>query len=407
MLEALYVTIGLLFGAIGVWISAVNSLKNRLAQETEKSAAVLSQNAVLQERIEGINEKNREKFELLEQNKEQMRLEFKELAEKILENNSQKLSIQNQENISKMINPMREQFNEFKKQINDVYIKEAKDRSMLQAEIRSIKEINHQMSQDAKNLTKALKGENKKQGVWGEMVLQSVLENSGLRLGKEYEREVSLEHKSNGSRYRPDVVVHLPDSRDIIIDAKNSLLAYERYVSAENEEQKELFAIEHVASVKKHIKELSEKDYANLKGVKTLDFIFMFVPIESALMMAMEYDGALFDHAFKKNVILVGPTTLMVSLRAVENSWKYERQQKNAQEIAQRAGLLFDKFAGFIQSVEKLGNQITTVQKSYEETFSKLHSGSGSITNQFQKLQKLGAANSKNLPEHITKLNED
>ncbi|MFA7499400.1 MAG: DNA recombination protein RmuC, partial [Sulfurimonas sp.] len=362
---------------------------------------------VLQERIEGINEKNREKFELLEQNKEQMRLEFKELAEKILENNSQKLSIQNQENISKMINPMREQFNEFKKQINDVYIKEAKDRSMLQAEIRSIKEINHQMSQDAKNLTKALKGENKKQGVWGEMVLQSVLENSGLRLGKEYEREVSLEHKSNGSRYRPDVVVHLPDSRDIIIDAKNSLLAYERYVSAENEEQKELFAIEHVASVKKHIKELSEKDYANLKGVKTLDFIFMFVPIESALMMAMEYDGALFDHAFKKNVILVGPTTLMVSLRAVENSWKYERQQKNAQEIAQRAGLLFDKFAGFIQSVEKLGNQITTVQKSYEETFSKLHSGSGSITNQFQKLQKLGAANSKNLPEHITKLNED
>lgn len=407
MLEALYLSIGLLFGAIGVWISVVSSLKNRLRHEAEKLSVLQSQNAVLQERIDGINEKNREKFELLEQNKEQMRLEFKELAEKILENNSQKLSMQNQENISKMINPMREQFNEFKKQINDVYIKEAKDRSMLQSEIRSIKEINHQMSQDAKNLTKALKGENKKQGVWGEMVLQSVLENSGLRLGKEYEREVSLEHKSNGSRYRPDVVVHLPDNRDIIIDAKNSLLAYERYMSAEEEEQKVVFALEHVASVKKHIKELSEKDYANLKGVKTVDFIFMFLPIESALIVAMEHDGSLFDHAFKRNVILVGPTTLMVSLRAVENSWKYERQQKNAQEIAQRAGLLFDKFAGFIQSVEKLGNQITTVQKTYEETFSKLHSGSGSITSQFQKLQRLGAANSKNLPEHITKLNED
>lgn len=407
MFEALYVAVGVLFGAIGVWIAIVGSLKNKLLEESGRSAALQSQNAVLQERIEGINEKNREKFELLEQSKEQMRLEFQELAQKILESNSQKFSLQNQENISKMIEPMKEQFREFKKQIDDVYIKEAKDRSMLQAEIKSIKEINHQMSKDAKNLTKALKGESKKQGVWGEMVLESVLENSGLRLGHEYEREVSLEHESDTVRYRPDVVVHLPDSRDIIIDAKTSLTAYERYSSAESDEQKELFAIEHLSSMKKHIKELSEKDYTNLKGIKTLDFIFMFIPIESALLMAMEYDGSLFDHAFKRNVILVGPTTLMVSMRAVENSWKYERQQRNAQEIAKRAGLLFDKFAGFIESVEKLGNQITTVQKTYDETFSKLHSGSGSITSQFQKLQKLGAANSKNLPQHISNKLED
>lgn len=407
MFEALYVAVGVLFGALGVWIAVVSNLKNSLLKESEKSAALLNKNAVLEERIDGINEKNREKFELLEQSREQMRLEFKELAQKILENNSQKFSLQNQENISKMIDPMREQFREFKKQIDDVYIKEAKDRSMLQAEIRSIKEINHQMSKDAKNLTKALKGESKKQGVWGEMVLESVLEHSGLRLGKEYEREVALEHESDGSRYRPDVVVHLPDSRDIIIDAKTSLVAYERYSSAEDEEQKEQFVMAHVLSMKKHIKELSEKDYTNLKGIKTLDFIFMFVPIESALLMAMEYDGSLFDHAFKRNVILVGPTTLMVSLRAVENSWKYEKQQRNAQEIAKRAGLLFDKFAGFIESVEKLGNQITTVQKTYDETFAKLHSGSGSITSQFQKLQKLGAANSKNLPEHIAGKIED
>lgn len=401
MFEALYVAVGVLFGALGVWIAIVATLKKQLLEESKRTAALLSQNAVLEERIDGINEKNREKFELLEQSKEQMRLEFQELAQKILESNSQKFSMQNQESISKMIEPMREQFREFKKQIDDVYIKEAKDRSMLQAEIRSIKEINHQMSKDAKNLTKALKGESKKQGVWGEMVLESVLENSGLRLGHEYEREVSLEHESDALRYRPDVVVHLPDNRDIIIDAKTSLTAYERYSSAESDEQRELFAIEHLSSMKKHIKELNDKDYTNLKGIKTLDFIFMFIPIESALLMAMEHDSSLFDHAFKRNVILVGPTTLMVSLRAVENSWKYERQQKNAQEIAKRAGLLFDKFAGFIESVEKLGNQITTVQKTYDETFSKLHSGSGSITSQFQKLQKLGAANSKNLPEHM------
>ena len=278
---------------------------------------------------------------------------------------------------------------------------------MLQAEIKSIKEINHKMSTDAKNLTKALKGESKTQGVWGEMILERVLENSGLREGEEYEREVSLRHESDNSRFRPDVIVHLPDTRDIIIDAKTSLSAYEKYTSAEDDEQKEMFAKEHLSSMKKHIKELSEKDYTSLKGVETLDFIFMFVPIESALLMALEYDSSLFDSAFKKNVILVGPTTLMVSLRAVENTWKYEHQQRNAQEIAKRAGLLYDKFVGFVESVDKLGKQIGTVQNTYEETFSKMHSGSGSVTSQFVKLEKLGAAASKNLPQHITRKLED
>jgi len=407
MLEAIYVIIGLLFGAVGVWLTTVKGLNLSLDKTVEKSLNFQNENAVLKERINGINQLNQEKIELLEKNKEQMKLEFKELADQILESNSKKFSTQNQESISKMINPMKEQFNEFKKQIDDVYIKEAKDRSMLQAEIKSIKEINHQMSKDAKNLTKALKGESKTQGVWGEMILESVLENSGLRLGIEYEREVSLEHESDGSRYRPDVIVHLPDTREIIIDAKTSLTAYEQYASSENDEQKELFANQHVASMKKHIKELSEKDYTNLKGLETLDFIFMFVPVESALLMAMEYDSTLFDHAFKKSVVLVGPTTLMVSLRAVENTWKYEHQQRNAQEIAKRAGLLFDKFSGFIDSVERLGKQIGTVQKTYEETFSRMHSGAGSITSQFQKLEKLGAATSKSLPEHITRALED
>ncbi|QOY54774.1 DNA recombination protein RmuC [Candidatus Sulfurimonas marisnigri] len=407
MIETLYLLIGMIFGTLATWLVAVKSIKNSLNEETKKVAALSSENAVLHERISGINQMSQEKIDLLERNKEQMKLEFKDLADKILESNSQKFSTQNQENINKMINPMREQFNEFKKQIDDVYIKEAKDRSMLQAEIKSIKEINHQMSQDAKNLTKALKGESKTQGVWGEMILESVLENSGLRLGKEYKREVSLEHESDGSRYRPDVIVHLPDTRDIIIDAKTSLTAYEQYTSCDNDKDKETFSNLHVASMKKHIKELSDKDYTSLKGVETLDFIFMFVPIESALLMAMEYDSTLFDHAFKKNIILVGPTTLMVSLRAVENSWKYEHQQRNAQEIAKRAGLLFDKFAGFVESIERLGKQIMTVQKTYDEAYSKMHLGAGSITSQFQKLEKLGAAASKELPAHVSKMAEE
>ena len=414
MIEVAYTLVGLFFGAIGVWIVSSKPLKESLkikqAQleiKDELTNKLTNENSVLNERLNNLNKSHEEKIQLLEKSKEQMKLEFKELADKILENNSQKFSNQNQENISKMLDPMKEQFNNFKKQINDVYINEAKDRSALQAEIKSIKEINEQMSKDAKNLTNALKGESKTQGVWGEMILESVLENSGLKLGEQYEREVSLEHESDSSRFRPDVIVHLPNTRDIVIDAKNSLTAYEQYSSASTDEERELYASQHVASMKKHIKELSQKDYTKLKGVETLDFIFMFVPIESALLMAMEYDSTLFDHAFKKNVILVGPTTLMVSLRAVENSWKYEDQKKNAQEIAKRAGLLYDKFVSFVESVEKLGKQIVTVQKTYDEAHSRMISGAGSITSQFNKLKKLGAATSKDLPEHINRAIED
>ena len=300
-----------------------------------------------------------------------------------------------------MITPIKEQFDSFKKQINDVYIKETKERSMLQAEINNIKEINHQMSEEAQRLTSALKGESKTQGIWGEMILERVLENSGLREGESYKREVSLEHESDNSRFRPDVIVYLPDRREIIIDAKTSLRAYEQYISAEDKNQKHHFAEQHLVSMRKHIKELSDKDYTRLKGIETLDFIFMFVPVESALMMALEYDSGLFDQAFKKNVILVGPTTLMVALRAVENTWKMERQQRNAKEIAKRAGLLFDKFIGFVENIEKIGKQINTLQKTYDDTYAKLHTGAGSLTSQFLKLEKLGAVASKKLPEQI------
>ena len=414
LFELIALIIGILVGVSAVWFFGIRTLQERnrelqtnLQDANQELTEFTSEVAVLKERLSNQQIVNEQKLQMLQDNKEQMKLEFKDLADKILDSNSEKFSHQNKEHLSKMISPIKEQFDAFKKQIHDVYINEAKDRSMLQAEIKSIKEINHQMSKEAKNLTTALKGESKKQGIWGEMILESVLENSGLRLGIEYEREVSLEHESDNSRYRPDVIVHLPDTRDIIIDAKTSLTAYEKYVSSADEDQKESFAKQHLASMKQHIKELSDKDYTKLKGVKTLDFIFMFVPIESAMLMAMEYDTSLFDHAFKKNVILVGPTTLMVSLRAVENSWKYEHQQRNAQEIAKRAGLLYDKFVVFIESIEKLGKQIGTVQKTYDEAYNKLHIGTGSLTSRFQKLEQLGASTSKNLPEHIVRQLED
>ena len=412
-LEIIYLLVGLVFGGLGAWIISIKPLgqniksyKETLVKLQETLKEKETQNAVLEERVKNLSTTHDEKIKLLQESKDQLKLEFQDLAQKILESNSKKFSTQNQESLGKILQPIKEQFGEFKKQIEDVYIKEAKERSMLQAEIKNIKEINLHMSQEAQNLTKALKGESKTQGMWGEMILERVLENSGLREGEEYEREVSLEHESNKNRFRPDVIVHLPDGRDIIIDAKTSLSAYERYVSASDEE-KEVFLLEHLDSMKKHIKELSQKDYTKLKGVETLDFVFMFVPIESALLLALERDANLFESAFRKNVILVGPTTLMVSLRAVENSWKYEHQQKNAQEIAKRAGLLYDKFVGFIESMEKLGKQLNTAQKTYEETFSKMHTGGGSITSQFNKLQKLGAASSKELPKSVQKLLDD
>ena len=417
MYEAIITVSSLFVGAFSIYFFVFKSVKNKYdselfelkeAYEAERqnSSELGSKNAVLQERLRSSEQYAREKLQLLEENKEHMKLEFKELADNILKTNSEKFSTQNNENLTKMITPIKEQFDAFKKQINDVYIKETQERSMLQSEIKAIKEINHQMSNDAKNLTRALKGESKKQGIWGEMILESVLENSGLREGHEYEREASFIHEGDGNRYRPDVIVHLPDTREIIIDAKTSLTAYEQYINVD-EENRATFASLHVSSMKKHVDELSAKDYTKLKGIETLDFIFMFVPIESALLMAMEQDPTLFDYAFKKRVVMVGPTTLMVSLRAVENTWKYEHQQKNAQEIAKRAGLLFDKFVGFLESVEKLGKQIVTVQKTYDETYNKLHVGAGSITTQFQKLEKLGAATNKSIPEHIVRQIED
>jgi DNA recombination protein RmuC len=223
-----------------------------------------------------------------------------------------------------------------------------------------------------------------------------------LRAGHEYEREVHLKNAEGTQSYRPDVLVHLPDNRKIIIDAKTSLVAYERYSSA-NEHERERHLQEHLNSVNLHVKLLSDKNYTKLEGIVTLDFIFMFVPIESALMLAMEHDDALYERAFRKNIVLVGPSTLMAALRAVENTWRYEHQQKNAQLIAQRAGALYDKFVGFVYDMEKLGEQIKSMEKSYNAAYNKLHEGKGSLTSQLHQLKAMGASTSKTLPHSVLK----
>jgi len=299
-----------------------------------------------------------------------------------------------------MIKPRQTQISEFKKQVADTYNSESQDRAVLKNEINSLKELNEKISKDAINLTNALKGDSKQQGVWGEMVLENVLEASGLRKGFEFEREVSLRTDEN-EILRPDVVVHLPDNRDLIIDAKTSLVAYERFVNAVDEESKALHLNTHLTSIKAHVEGLSNKNYERLKEVNTLDFIFMFMPIEGALAVALEHDSSIYDNAFKNKILLVGPTTLLVAMRAVENVWKYERQNQNAQEIARRAGAMYDKFVGFSEDLMKISKQIDGIQGSFSAARSKLSDGKGNLVRQVQQLKELGAQTSKKIPKEL------
>jgi DNA recombination protein RmuC len=402
--EPMSLLLGLILGLIGVGVLfyfmqvKIETLYGVLAQlQADKSALEMA--------LEKNDAATKEKLELLQSNKEQMLFQFQELSQRISDVQSQKFVMQNTQEINKIVAPFQEQIEQFKQQIHDVYLNETRERSMLKQELHHLKELHQSVSQETKNLTQALKGESKTQGIWGEMVLEKVLEASGLRQGHEYEREVTLKSADSDRHYRPDVLVHLPDKRDIVIDAKTSLTAYERYVSAD--EGKEQHLQDHINSINYHVKLLSDKNYTKLKGITTLDFIFMFIPIESALMVAMQQDEGLYERAFKKNILLVGPSTLMVALRSVENTWRYEHRQKNAQKIADRAGALYDKFVGFVVDMQKLGEQLKTVEKSYDAAYNKLHEGRGSVTAQLHKLKEMGASTSKSLPDEVLQRIED
>ncbi|WP_292663861.1 DNA recombination protein RmuC [Nitratifractor sp.] len=369
----------------------------------EKEAAILAlekQRSELQTRLEEEREQSQARLAELKEAREAMQKEFKLLADRVLEENSRRFGELSRSNVEEVLKPLRQQVTEFRDRIDRVHTEETKEMATLMQEIRHLRELNRQISEDAVNLTRALRGESKTQGIWGEMVLERVLEASGLREGEEYEREVSL-RDADRRRFRPDVVVHLPDHRDLIIDAKTSLVAYERYVNAEEEEERRRYARLHLDAVKNHIDRLAGKSYSELEGVETLDFVFMFLPIEGALMLALQEDPGLYDAAFSRHIVLVSPTTLLVALRAVENTWRRERQNRNAQEIARRAGALYDKFVNFAEDLERVGKQLDTVQKSYDSAWKKLSDGRGNIVRQIETLRELGARSSKTLPKKL------
>lgn len=337
---------------------------------------------------------------------EQLKAQFENLANKILEQNTEKFTKQNKESLDQLLNPLGLKLEEFKKKVEDTYNEENRQRATLKEQIRQMGELNQKMSDDAKNLTKALKGDSKAQGNWGEVILERILERSGLTKGREYEVQLSSTTEE-GRRLQPDVVVHLPDEKFLIVDSKVSLTAYERYSSAEDDTEAEGELKQHVLSIRSHVKGLSEKNYQNIHGDRSPDFVLLFIPIESAFGVALQADASLYYDAFDRNIVIVSPSTLLATLATIDSVWKQEYQNKNALEIAQRGGALYDKFVGFVESMDQVGERIKQTQKSYDEARTRLSEGSGNLVRQAEMLKKLGAKASKKLPGSFAGFSKD
>lgn len=324
--------------------------------------------------------------------------EFENIANKILKERSEEFSLANHKNISEILDPLKEKISLFEKKVDETYDKELRDKISLREEVRKLSEMNAKVSEEANNLTRALKGDVKKQGNWGEIILERVLERSGLTKGQEYEREEVVEG-ADSSVQRPDVIIHLPDNKHIVIDSKVSLIAYERYVSADNEDKQILNLKEHINSIRSHVKLLSEKNYQNAQQLNTPDFVLMFIPIEASFSIAVQGDGELFSYAWERKIVIVSPTTLLATLRTISSIWKQENQTKNAQEIARLSGALYDKFIGFTEDMQKIKVNIDRTSNAYDDALKKMKDGNGNIIRTAEKIKELGAkAGNKSLP---------
>ena len=341
-----------------------------------------------------------EKLNLLKDAEIRLINQFEQLAGKIFDERNRQFTEHNKTSLDHIVKPLREQLGEFKQRIETVYDNENKDRISLREEIVSLRRDTAQMNQEALNLTRALKGDKKTQGNWGEMILETVLEKSGLRKGIEYETQGAFRDEDN-KLFKPDVIVRLPEDKDIIIDSKVSLLAYERYCSTDDDEERIAALKQHTEAVRSHIKGLSDKDYSGLKGLRSLDFVLLFMPIEAAFIAAFQADERLFSDAFEHKIVVVTPTTLLATLRTIENIWRYERQNENARAIADKAGIVYDKIRGFVEDLDKLGKQLSTVHMTYDGVMNKLTRGNGNLIRQASSFVDLGVKVKKTLPKSI------
>ncbi len=365
------------------------------ANEAEKQLAELNAD------YRNLKERLAEQKEEMENLQEKFKDEFENLANKILEEKSKKFTKQNKEKLDQLLKPLGEKMEEFKKKVEETHKEDIEGRSSLKQHLEHLKEMNQQMAKEAKDLTNALKGDTKTQGSWGEVILQRILEKSGLTEEREYEIQES--HTTDeGRRLQPDVVVKLPDEKRLVIDSKVSLKAYEQMSSADEEAEREQALKEHVSSLRTHVKKLSSKNYEQLYGGNSPDFVLMFVPIESAFGVALQYDNDLYYEAFEQNIVIVSPSTLLATLATIDSVWKQEYQNKNAQKIAERGGKLYDKFVLFVESLEEIGMRIRQSQESYDQAMNRLKTGRGDLIGQADKLRKLGANNSKKLSGDLT-----
>jgi DNA recombination protein RmuC len=383
-------------------IGQVTSEKEVLLKEKEEAKMQLSRQSAEYDALHSELEKEKERFKSFEKD---FNDKFENLANKILDKNSNKFTLQNKENLKTILDPLQEKIKSFEKRVEDTH-KESIDRhAMLRQQIIGLKELNEQMSKEATNLTKALKGDSKLQGNWGELVLERVLEKSGLEKDREYFVQNSFTTE-DGRRLLPDVVLNLPDNKKMIVDSKVSLVAYERFVNEEDEEERTKFLKAHVASLKKHVEQLSAKNYQNLYQIESPDFVLLFVPIEPAFAVALNQDNNLYSWAFEKNIVIVTPSTLLATLRTVDSMWTNEKQQQNAIEIATQAGRLYDQFVNLTNDLLKVGSQLNTVKGSYDNTMVKL-TGRGNLITRVERLKKLGSKASKHINEKLLKKAEE
>jgi DNA recombination protein RmuC len=362
--------------------------------------------AVLHTRHEESARSYEEKLRLLDEAKREMKGQFEHLATQIFDQKAKTFDEAHTKGLDLLLQPFREQITQFSIQSKDQFIHDAKERQSIKDEIIRLKSLNERLSEDAINLTNALKGENKTQGNWGEIILERVLEDSGLREGHEYDIQTTLSDEE-GKKFRPDVIVHLPQNKDIIIDSKVSLVAYEAFIRARNDEERSHALKQHLVSIHGHIKGLSGKRYEQLSGVKTLDFVLLFMPIEGAFLLALEEDNTFFKTAYEQNIVVVSPSTLLVTLRTIEHIWRSEYQERNAKAIAESAEALYEKLVAFVEDMEKIGEQIGRTQKSYEGAMNKLSTGRGNLIRRAEGMRKLGLKPKKELPLSLRESMED
>lgn len=410
--------IGAIVGAVIVWLvmrkqseqsralyeqsmSDTVALREKVTALTAELATAQADGRHLQQQLdkqlsEAQAAQEQHKRELAEM-QQRLTTEFENIANRVLQQRQEDFSQQSRKQIGDMLLPLSERIKDFREQVSNAFNQETREKASLQAELKQLIELNQTLSKDATNLTQALKGDVKKQGNWGEFILEKVLEASGLRKGMEYEREVVV-HGVEGDVLRPDVIIRMPDNKHIIVDSKVSLVAYEQLQHAETDEQYKSLLKAHVESLKQHVKELYEKQYQRATGLNTPDFVLMFVPIEASYSVAIQADSTLYDYALERKIVIVSPTTLLATLHTISYVWKQENQSRNAQEIARLAGAMYDKLCGMTEDFQKVQKSLDSAQKAYNETFKKLSEGNGNVLRTADRIRELGAKASKSLP---------